>query len=190
MITSIFKYREWSKVETFTGLFLLAIFISEMAVIFLLGQEAGEVLSKAFASQSTAGVSALGHFCKSVNKIMGFWIFPFLIMTGVSIWSTVNLVKCWRVQDWNDAAINHHKILGIIQNVSPLIGMLGTVVSLYLAMGSMKPNAPQNELLISMLSKSSIALITTACGFALCIVAYLIREIFKEFLIRPKEEEH
>ena len=166
-------------------LFLLALFVSELMVIYLLGYETGDAAAKFFVSLISYIFGILTKFFKEVNKTLGFWVFPFLMMAGIVVWSTVRLVKCYKIQCIDETA-KHFKILELIQNISPLVGMLGTVVSLYYAMGSMNPKLPQSVLLMTLLSRSSTALITTACGFLLCIAAYVIREIFSDFLIIQK----
>lgn len=189
MITSIFEYRGWSKVETFIGLFLLAIFISEMAVIFLLGQEAGDVMAKAFVSLSVIGVSVLGQLWKWAYKMVGPMLFPLLVLTFVEVCAIVKLVRCWRMGCSSNEPKKQYKILRIVEGAAPGFGFLGTCLSLISTMHHMDPDLAQKAMLKALLQNSSSAFGSTVCGISLAIMAFLSMELFKGFLIKPEVQE-
>lgn len=189
MITGIFEYRVWSKVETFIGLFLLAIFISEMAVIFLLGQEAGEVMAKAFISLSAIGVSVLGQLWKWTYKMVGPMLFPLLVLTFVEVCAIVKLVRCWRMGCSSNEPKKQYQILRIVEGAAPGFGFLGTCLSLISTMHHMDPDLAQKAMLKALLENSSSAFGSTVCGISLAIIAFLSLELFKGFLIKPEVEE-
>ena len=189
MITSIFEYRGWSKIETFIGLFLLAIFISEMTVIFLLGQEAGEVMAKAFVSLSAIGVSALGQLWKWIYKMVGPMVFPLVILTGVEIGAIYKLARCWRMGCSSNEPKKQYQILRIVEGAAPGFGFLGTCLSLISTMHHMDPDLAQKAMLKALLENSSSAFGSTVCGISLAIMAFLSLELFKGFLIKAEVEE-
>ena len=189
MITSIFEYREWSKIETFIGLFLLAIFISEMAVIFLLGQEAGEVMAKAFVSLSAIGLITLEQSWKWTYKMVGPMIFPLVMLTGVEIWAIYKLTRCWRWEVANTNPIKQYKVLEIVEGAAPGFGFLGTCISLIFTMSRMDPSLSQSAMLKVLLNNASSAFGSTVFGITLAITAFLVKELFKEFLIKPETGE-
>lgn len=189
MITSIFEYRGWSKVETFIGLFLLAIFISEMAVIFLLGQEARDVMAKAFVSLSAIGASVLGQLWKWIYKMVGPMLFPLLLLTFVEVCAIVKLVRCWRMGCSSNEPKKQYQILRIVEGAAPGFGFLGTCLSLISTMHHMDPDLAQKAMLKALLENSSSAFGSTVCGISLAIIAFLSLELFKGFLIKPEVEE-
>lgn len=189
MITSIFEYREWGKVETFICLFLLAIFISEMAVIFLLGQEAGEVMAKAFISLSAIGVSVLGQLWKWIYKMVGPMLFPLLLLTFVEVCAIVKLVRYWRMGCSSNEPKKQYQILRIVEGAAPGFGFLGTCLSLISTMHHMDPDLAQKAMLKALLENSSSAFGSTVCGISLAITAFLSLELFKGFLIKPEVQE-
>ena len=189
MITSIFEYRGWSKVETFIGLFLLAIFISEMAVIFLLGQEAGDVMAKAFVSLSAIGVSVLEQLWKWIYKMVGPMLFPLLLLTFAEVCAIVKLVRCWRMGCSSNEPKKQYQILRIVEGAAPGFGFLGTCLSLISTMHHMDPDLAQKAMLKALLENSSSAFGSTVCGISLAIMAFLSLELFKGFLIKPEVQE-
>lgn len=186
MVSRVLKYREWSKVEACFAFFLLAILVSEMAVILLLGQGSGEGLSKIFASIGAGGITALGRFWRWTYKMVGPMVFPLLILATVEIWAIFKLARCWRAEIGNVHAMKHYKILEIVEGAAPGFGFLGTCISLIFTMSRMDPSLSQTAMLKVLLNNASSAFGSTVFGIALAIIAYLMKELFKEFLIKSK----
>jgi len=179
----------WGRLEVFIVLFLSAIIISEIAVIFLLGQGSGEVLANAFASAGSGGGSALGRFWKWVYLMVGPMLFPLLILTVVEVYVLAKLVKLWRVGNRNGEPKKLYRTLGIVEGVAPGFGFLGTCLSLIVTMHHMDPNLTQIAMLKSLLENSSSAFGSTVYGISLAITAFLSLELFKGFLFEPEIEK-
>ena len=188
MIASILEYRGWSNVEAFIAIFLLVIIVSEMVVIFLLGQEAGEILSEAFASLSAEGGSVLGRLWKWTYKMVGPMLFPLLTLTAIDIWAIVKLVRFWRMGCSGDGPQKQYKTLGIVEGAAPGFGFLGTCISLISTMHHMDPGLAQTAMLKVLLENSSSAFGSTVYGISLAITAFLSLELLKGFLIEPEVE--
>ena len=184
MIARVFRYREWNKIEMCLAFLLIAVFISEMAVIFLLGHGSGEALSKTFASMVVMGASALGHIWKWTYKMVGTMVFPLLTLTGVEIWAVYKVARCWKRKIVNDNPMKHYKVLEIVEGAAPGFGFLGTCISLIFTMSRMDPSLSQTAMLKVLLSNAFSAFGSTVFGIALAITAFLVKELFKEFLIK------
>jgi hypothetical protein len=189
MVSRVLRYREWSRVEACVVFFLLAVIVSEIAAIFLLGQEAGEVLSKAFASISAGGITALGRLWKWIYKMVGPMVFPLLILTALEMWGIYRLVMHWTVSLKSHVPENLYKILGIVEGAAPGFGFLGTCISLIFTMHRMDPNLTQSAMLKVLLENSSSAFGSTVYGISLAITAFISKELFKGFLIKPEAVE-
>lgn len=189
MISERILKKTWGKNEVFIALFLLAIFLSELAVIFLLGQEFGEVLSKIFASTSAVVISTLGQIWKWIYKMVGPMLFPLLALTAIEIWAIAKLAMCWKTDNGNYGLQKQYKTLGIVEGVAPSFGFLGTCISLIFTMHHMDPNLTQKAMLKVLLENSSSAFGSTVYGISLAIAAFLSLELFKGFLIKPETEE-
>ena len=189
MVSRVLRYREWSRVEACFVFFLLAVLVSEMAAIFLLGQEAGEVLSKIFASIGAGGITALGRLWKWTYKMVGPMVFPLLILTVLEMWGIYRLVMHWRVGLKSHVPESPYKILGIVEGVAPGFGFLGTCISLIFTMHRMDPNLTQSAMLKVLLENSSSAFGSTVYGISLAITAFISKELFKGFLIKPEAVE-
>ena len=189
MITSILEYRRWSKGEAFVALFLLVIIVSEMAVIFLLGYETGEFLSKAFASLSAVGVGAMWRIWKWTYRMVGPMLFPLVTLTAIEVWAIVKLVRYWRIGCSGHQLQRQYKTLRIVEGAAPGFGFLGTCISLIFTMHHMDPKLTQTAMLKVLLENSSSAFGSTVYGISFAITAFLSLELFKGFLIKPEVEE-
>ena len=189
MVSRVLRYREWSKIEACLAFFLFAILLSEMAVIFLLGQGSGEALANALASIGAGGLNALGRFWKWTYKMVGPMVFPLLILATVEIWAIFKLARCWRAEVGSVHATKHYKVLEIVEAAAPGFGFLGTCISLIFTMGRMDPSLSQTAMLKVLLNNASSAFGSTVFGIALAIIAYLMKELFKEFLIKSETGE-
>ncbi|OPX39785.1 MAG: hypothetical protein B1H11_02120 [Desulfobacteraceae bacterium 4484_190.1] len=189
MVSKVIKYGKWSKVEMCFAFFLLAILVSEMAVIFLLGQGSGEALANALASIGAGGLNALGRFWKWTYKMVGPMVFPLLILATVEIWAIFKLARCWRAEVGSVHATKHYKVLEIVEAAAPGFGFLGTCISLIFTMGRMDPSLSQTAMLKILVNNASSAFGSTVFGIALAIIAYLMKELFKEFLIKSETGE-
>ncbi len=187
MVTWVLKYREYSKAEACLAFFLLAIFISEIAVIFLLGQEVGGTLAKILATIGARGVRALVQSWKWTYKMVGPMIFPLLTLTAVEVWSIIKLIKCKRAGHHGDVAAKYYKVLDIVEGSAPGFGFLGTCIALIYTMQGMDPNLNQTDMLKVLLDNSASAFGSTVCGISLAITAFISKELFKGFLIKPEK---
>ena len=187
MITRALKYREYSKAEACLAFFLLAILISEIAVIILLGQEAGEALAKILATTGTGCVRALVQSWKWTYKMVGPMIFPLLTLTAVEVWSIIKLIKCKREGHHGDVPAKYYKVLDIVEGSAPGFGFLGTCIALIYTMQGMDPNLNQTAMLKVLLDNSASAFGSTVCGISLAITAFISKELFKGFLIKPEK---
>jgi len=188
MIAHVLKYRKWNKIEMCFAFFLIAVFVSEIAVIFLLGHGSGEALSKTFASMAAMGLSALEQIWKWTYKMVGPMVFPLLMLTGVEIWAIVSLAG-------GKAKCNSHdlrkqfKALEIVECVAPGFGFLGTCIALIFTMQHMDPNLTQTDMLKAFIDNSSSAFGSTVFGISLAIIAYISSKAFEEFFIKPELHE-
>lgn len=189
MVSRVLKYREWSKAETCFAFFLIAVLVSEIAVIFLLGHGSGEALSKAFASIAAMGISALEQIWKWTYKMVGPMVFPLLMLTGVEIWAIYKLARCWRREIVNNNHIKQYKVLEIVEGAAPGFGFLGTCISLIFTMSRMDPSLSQTAMLKVLLNNASSAFGSTVFGITLAITAFLVKELFKGFLIKSETGE-
>ena len=189
MIARALRYRKWNKIEMSFAFFMIAVLVSEIAVIFLLGHGSGEALSKAFASIAAMGISALEQIWKWTYKMVGPMVFPLLMLTGVEIWAIYKLAKCWRGKIVNDNPIKQYKVLEIVEGAAPGFGFLGTCISLIFTMSRMDPSLSQSAMLKVLLNNASSAFGSTIFGITLAITAFLVKELFKEFLIKSETWE-
>jgi uncharacterized membrane protein len=191
MIARALRYREWNKIEMCFAFFLIAVLVSEIAVIFLLGHGSGEALSKTFASIAAMGLSTLEQIWKWTYKMVGPMVFPLMMLTGVEIWAIYKLARCWRREIVNDNPIKQYKVLEIVEGAAPGFGFLGTCISLIFTMSRMDPSLSQTAMLKVLLNNASSAFGSTVFGITLAITAFLVKELFKEFLIKrqPFEEQ-
>ena len=189
MIARALRYRKWNKIEMSFAFFMIAVLVSEIAVIFLLGHGSGEALSKAFASIAAMGISALEQIWKWTYKMVGPMVFPLLMLTGVEIWAIYKLAKCWRGKIVNDNPIKQYKVLEIVEGAAPGFGFLGTCISLIFTMSRMDPSLSQSAMLKVLLNNASSAFGSTVFGITLAITAFLVKELFKEFLIKSDTDE-
>jgi len=185
MVTRVLQYREWSKVEACLAFFLLAILISEIAVILLLGQEIGETLVKVFATVGTGCIRALVRSWKWTYKMVGPMIFPLLTLTAIEVWSIIKLIQYKRVRYHDDVPAKYYKILEIVEGSAPGFGFLGTCIALMFTMHGMDPNLTQTAMLKVLLDNSASAFGSTVCGISIAITAFISKELFKGFLIKP-----
>ena len=189
MIAHVLKYRKWNKIEMCFAFFLLAVLVSEVAVIFLLGHGSGEDLSKAFASIAAMGLSTLEQIWKWTYKMVGPMVFPLVILTGAEIWAIYKLARCWRREIVNNNPIKQYKVLEIVEGAAPGFGFLGTCISLIFTMSRMDPSLSQSAMLKVLLNNASSAFGSTVFGITLAITAFLVKELFKEFLIKSDANE-
>jgi hypothetical protein len=187
MVTRVLKYREYSKAEAFLTFFLLAILISEIAVIFLLGQEIGEALAKGFATIGTRCIRTLVQSWKWIYKMVGPMIFPLLSLTAIEVWSIVRLIQYKRVRCHDDVPAKYYKVLEIVEGSAPGFGFLGTCIALMFTMHGMNPNLTQTAMLKVLLDNSASAFGSTVCGISIAITAFISKELFKGFLIKPEK---
>ena len=179
----------WSRLEVFIVLFLSVIIVSEMAVLFLLGQGTGEVLSRAFASAGTGGGSALVRLWKWVYQMVGPMLFPLLSLTVVEAYVIAKLIRLRRKGYRSGEPKKLYRALGIVEGVAPGFGFLGTCLALIATMHQMDPNLTQTAMLKSLLENSSSAFGSTVYGISLAITAFLSLELFKGFLFKPEIEK-
>jgi len=189
MVTGVTENRDWSKLGSFFTVFLFVIFLSELIVIYLLGQEAGDALSRAIASMGSAGVSVLGRSWKWAYKMVGPMLFPLLVLTAVEIRAIVKLVRFWRLGCNSDEPQKQYKVLRIVEGVAPGFGFLGTCISLIFTMHHMDPNLTQTAMLKVLLDNSSSAFGSTVYGISLAVIAFISLELFKGFLLKPGIDE-
>lgn len=189
MVTGAAENKNWSKFGLFFTILLLVIFLSEIVVIYLLGQETGNSISRAVASMSSAGISALGQSWKWAYKMVGPMLFPLLTLTAIEIKAIVKLLKCWRLGYSGDEPQKQYKTLGIVEGVAPGFGFLGTCISLIFTMHHMDPNLTQSAMLKVLLDNSSSAFGSTVFGISLAVIAFISLELFKGFLLKPEVEE-
>ena len=182
MIARVIRYKEWNKIEMCFAFFLMAVLVSEIAVIFLLGHGGGVAMSKAFASIAAMGLSTLGQIWKWTYKMVGPMVFPLLMLTGVEIWAIYKLARCWRREIVNNNHIKQYKVLEIVEGAAPGFGFLGTCISLIFTMSRMDPSLSQSAMLKVLLDNASSAFGSTVFGITLAITAFLVKELFKEFL--------
>jgi membrane protease YdiL (CAAX protease family) len=188
MIAYVLKYRKWNKIEMSFAFFLLAVLVSEIAVIFLLGHGSGEALSKTLASIAAMGLSTLDQSWKWIYKMVGPMVFPLVMLTGVEIWAIYKVARCWR-KIVNDNPIKQYKVLEIVEGAAPGFGFLGTCISLIFTMSRMDPSLSQSAMLKVLLNNASSAFGSTVFGITLAISAFLVKELFKEFLIKSDANE-
>ena len=184
MIAYVLKYKKWNKIEMCFAFFLIAVLVSEIAVIFLLGHGSGEALSKIFASIAAMGLSTLEQIWKWTYKMVGPMVFPLVMLTGVEIWAIYKLARCWKRKIANDNPIKQYKVLEIVEGAAPGFGFLGTCISLIFTMSRMDPSLSQTAMLKVLLNNASSAFGSTVFGITLAITAFLVKELFKEFLIK------
>lgn len=184
MIANVLKYRKWNKIEMCFAFFLIAVLVSEISVIFLLGHGSGEALSKTFASIAAMGLNTLEQIWKWTYKMVGPMVFPLLMLTGVEIWAIYKLARCWRWKIVNDNHIKQYKVLEIVEGAAPGFGFLGTCISLIFTMSRMDPSLSQTAMLKVLLNNASSAFGSTVFGITLAITAFLVKELFKGFLIK------
>ena len=189
MIARALRYREWNKIEMCFAFLLIAVLVSEIAVIFLLGHGSGEALSKTFASIATMGLSTLEQIWKWTYKMVGPMVFPLVMLTGVEIWAIYKLARCWKRKIVNDNPIKQYKVLEIVEGAAPGFGFLGTCISLIFTMSRMDPSLSQSAMLKVLLNNASSAFGSTIFGITLAITAFLVKELFKEFLIKSETGE-
>ena len=189
MITGIAENKDWGKFGIFFTIFLLVIFLSEVVVIYLLGQETGDSLSRAAASMGTAGVSVMDRVWKWAYKMVGPMLFPLMILTVIEIMAVVKLLKCWRLGYSGDEPQKQYKILSIVEGAAPGFGFLGTCISLIFTMHNMDPNLTQSAMLKVLLDNSSSAFGSTVFGISLAVIAFIFLELFKGFLLKPETEK-
>ena len=184
MIAHVLKYRKWNKIEISFAFFLIAVLVSELSVIFLLGHGSGVAMSKAFASIAAMGVSALERVWRWTYKMVGPMVFPLVMLTGFEIWAIYKLTRLWRWKTVNDNPIKQYKVLEIVEEAAPGFGFLGTCISLICTMSRMDPSLSQTAMLKVLLNNASSAFGSTVFGISLAITAFLVKELFKEFLIK------
>ena len=189
MIAGILEYKRWGRLEAFIVLFLSAIIVSEVGVIFLLGQETGDVLANAFAAAATRGIGILAGSWKWIYKMVGPMLFPLLILSVIEAYVLTKLVKRWKAGHRSGEPKKLYRILGIVEGAAPGFGFLGTCLSLIATMHHMDPNLTQTAMLKSLLDNSSSAFGSTVVGISLAITAFLSLELFKGFLLEPKAEK-
>ena len=189
MIAHVLKYRKWNKIEMCFAFFLIAVLVSEIAVIFLLGHGSGEALSKTFASIVAMGLSTLEQIWKWIYKMVGPMVFPLLMLTGIEMWAIYKLARCWKQKIVNDNPIKQYKVLEIVEGAAPGFGFLGTCISLIFTMSRMDPSLSQSAMLKVLLNNASSAFGSTVFGITLAITAFLVKELFKEFLIKSDANE-
>ena len=187
MVTRVLTFREYSKAEAFLAFFLLAILISEIAVIFLLGQETGEALAKVFATIGAGCIRTFVRSWKWAYKMVGPMIFPLLTLTAVEVWSIIKLIKCKRAGRHGDVPAKYYKVLEIVEGSAPGFGFLGTCIALMFTMHGMDPNLTQTAMLKVLLDNSASAFGSTVCGISIAITAFISKELFKGFLIKPEK---
>lgn len=189
MIAHVLKYRNWNKIEMSFAFFLIAVLVSEIAVIFLLGHGSGEAMSKTFASMVAMGLSTLEQIWEWTYKMVGPMVFPLVMLTGVEIWAIYKLARCWKRKIVNDNPIKQYKVLEIVEGAAPGFGFLGTCISLIFTMSRMDPSLSQSAMLKVLLNNASSAFGSTVFGITLAITAFLVKELFKEFLIKSDANE-
>ena len=186
MIKQFFKYRDMSRTETLTATVLATILTSEVLVIFLLNTNYGDFLANEINAFFRIGIQTAKATFQSAYEAMGIWLFVFLTMAIIVIWITLDLIGCWKGVSNKENIIKKYKILDIIKEISTPTGMLGTIIPMIYALKSIKVGLPTAHPLYPMISKLSIALMTTACGLGMFIATYLCRKVFMEFLLEPK----
>lgn len=189
MVTSVLRYREWSKTEFFVAFFLSAVVVSEIAVILLMGTESWTPLMKMFSSLLASAVATFHQTWKWTYKMVGPMIFPLLSLTFIELWSDKKLFTYWRAGSEETSTEEYYKALKIVEGVAPGFGFLGTCISLIFTMHHMDPNLTQSAMLKVLLDNSSSAFGSTVYGISLAITAFLSQQIFRDFLIQPEPEE-
>lgn len=189
MVTRAVENKDWNRFGLFFTIFLLVIFLSEIVVIYLLGQETGDSLSRAVASMGSAGVSVMVRVWKWAYKMVGPMLFPLLTLTAIEVRAIIKLLKCWRHGCNSVEPQKQYKTLGIVEGAAPGFGFLGTCISLIFTMHHMDPNLTQSAMLKVLLDNSSSAFGSTVFGISLAVIAFISLELFKGFLLKPEVEE-
>lgn len=189
MLSRLFEFGKWGKGMKMIFLFFLAIFLSEIIVIFLLNHGGGAVLSKMFTSVIAGIAHTLGHFCKWTYKMVGPVIFPLLTLTAAEIWSVIKLIRCRKARRYGDTPTKHYKVLEIVEGSAPGFGFLGTCIALIFTMHGMDPGLNQAAMLRALLDNSSSAFGSTVYGISLALSAFLAKEMFKGFRITSEADE-
>ena len=184
MMSVIFWFRRWRRLETFVVLFLLALLVSELVVVLLLALGPGATLTRILggvASWFAGGLAVCGWW---VYRIVGPMLFPLLLLTGVEAYALVRLIKLKR----NGYAVSEpeaqYKMLEIVETAAPGFGFIGTCLSLISTMYHMDPNLDQTAMLKTLLDNSASAFGSTVYGMSLGIAAFISLSLFKNFLIR------
>jgi len=186
MLSRFVKYRDSKKVVEIVVFFLLAVLVSEVAVVLTLGFDGGLAISKSIASAFGAYLISLERLWGWIYKMVGPMLFPLLTLTIIEVWCLTALIRCWKRDTWDDKSNKHCKVLEIVEGTAPGFGFLGTCISLILTMHRMDPDLSQTAMLKVLLDNSSSAFGSTVYGISLAITAFLAKEIFDEFLMQPK----
>lgn len=186
MLSRLFEFVRWGRREKMVFLFFLAIFLSEIIVIFLLNHGGGAILSKIFISVITGIAHGLGSICKWAYRMVGPVVFPLLTLTAVEIWSVIKLIQCRKAKRCGDIPAKHYKVLEIVEGSAPGFGFLGTCIALIFTMHGMDPSLNQAAMLRALLDNSSSAFGSTVYGISLALSAFLAKQMFKGFLIKSE----
>lgn len=183
MISRIFDKLSQMKLNRTIFFILLATLIAETAVIIMLDQFGGVSTQSTFFAMMRS-ITILPDFLAWSYKMVGPVIFPLMILAFVQVWASFILWQTWRNQYQDKNITIAYDILGIVEEVSPGFGFLGTCISLMFTMHCMDPKLSQTDMLKTLLDNSSSAFGSTVCGISMAITAFLTIKIFKKFLLK------
>jgi len=168
---------------------LMALLIAELIAIGLISQGFSESLGGFLVIQSSQFYAVMTGSAKWGYKMVGPVIFPLLILTAAEVWSVIRLVQIRKIGMAMQRAEKQFKVLEVVESASPGFGFLGTCIALIFTMHNMDPNLNQQDMLKVLLENSSSAFGSTVFGISLALTAYLSKEIFQGFLIKPRDFE-
>ncbi len=188
MITRIFAKNQKNRLERATIFVLLAALLAEVVVFFIL-EKAGGPLAQSIFFDIVKSMKMLPSFSAWIYKMVGPVLFPLILLAGVHVWSSFQLLGAWRGKNQGKNTAVAYDALEIVEGVSPGFGFLGTCLSLIFTMHCMDPKLSQADMLKALLDNSSSAFGSTVFGISLAISAYLIARIFRKFLLKEKAEQ-